>query len=199
MLIAMFASMVLGLVSSYLGILPASFEPIANDMPYYCLCFMLFLVGYGISKDREVLKQLFKRNLYAILIPIGTISGTLAGGALASIFLPLGLRESMAVAAGCGWYSYSAVYLAEVHSADLGAVAFLANVGRETVALFTIPLIVKVFGKYSAISVAGATSMDVTMPIVSRYAGSEAAILSFIHGVVVSIVVPFLVPILIGW
>jgi uncharacterized membrane protein YbjE (DUF340 family) len=199
MLIAMFTSMALGLISAYMGFLPASFAPIADKMPYYCLCFLLFLIGYGIGKDKEMIKMLFRRNLYIILIPIGTIVGSLIGGAFASLLLPLSLREATAVAAACGWYSYSAVYLAEVHSADLGAVAFLANVGREVLALFAIPLIIKIFGKYSAISVAGGTSMDVTLPVIDRYAGSEMAILAFMHGVVVSIVVPFLVPIVIGW
>jgi uncharacterized membrane protein YbjE (DUF340 family) len=159
---------------------------------------MLAVVGYGMGKDKEALRILLKSNLYTLLIPLGTVTGTLLGGFVAGTALNMAIRESMAVAGGFGWYTYSAVYLTEVCSPDLGAIAFLSNVFREVLAIFTIPPLVRITGMYPAVSVGGATTMDVTLPIIVKYAGSQAGIAAFIHGVIISAIVPVLLPVILG-
>ncbi|HEY3422781.1 MAG TPA: LysO family transporter, partial [Methanocellaceae archaeon] len=57
-----------------------------------------------------------------------------------------------------------------------------------------LPLVVKYFGKIVAVAPGGATSMDTTLPIIVRYAGSEVSVISFVSGVVLSVLVIFLVP-----
>jgi len=53
------------------------------------------------------------------------------------------------------------------------------------------------FGKQrAAISVCGATSMDVTLPMVEKFCGVDYVPLSLAHGILLTLVVPFLVPIL---
>ena len=198
MLLLLMASMIAGVLSAYTGILPASWADSFSELPFYCLCVMLAVVGYGMGKDKESLRMLLKSNLYIMLIPLGTVIGTLFGGFIAGLALQITIRETMAVAGGFGWYTYSAVYLTEAHSADLGAIAFLSNVFREVIAIFTIPLIVRIAGAYPAVSVGGATTMDVTLPIITKYAGSQAGIAAFIHGVVISAIVPLLVPLILG-
>jgi uncharacterized membrane protein YbjE (DUF340 family) len=111
--------------------------------------------------------------------------------------LQLTLRECLAVSCGFGWYSYSAVYLTEMHSADLGATAFIANVLREILALFLIAPAVKLLGAYPAVSLGGATTMDVTLPIISKYAGQDAAVAAFLHGVIISAITPVILPLII--
>ncbi len=197
MLWAILLSLLAGIAASYSGLLPASLESIFNDMPFYCLCVMLVLVGYGIGKDKDALRVVLKQNVKTLLIPLGTVVGTLIGGAAAVCFLDLNIKESLAVAAGLGWYSFSAVYLTEVHSADLGAISFLSNVFRELFALFLIPVVAKFMGANPAISLGGATTMDVSLPVITRYAGSAAAVTAFIHGLVISIIIPFLLPLII--
>ena len=199
MLIAILLSLVAGIVLAYAGFIPPSVAALIGEAPFYCLCFMLLLVGYGVGRDKEMLRTIFSKNAAALLIPLGTVAGTLIGGAVAALILPLGLRETLAVSGGFGWYTYSAVYLAEVHSPDLGAIAFLANVGREIFAILLIPVAVRFTGPYSAVSLCGATSMDVTLPLLTHYAGAKISVIAIIHGVVLSLLTPFLIPVLIGF
>ncbi len=197
-LVILMASMIAGIVLAYTGVLPASWAGTFSGLPFYCLCVMLAVVGYGMGKDKDALRALVKRNLYSLLVPLGTVIGTFFGGFVAGLVLQMALRESMAVAGGFGWYTYSAVYLAEARSADLGAIAFLSNVFREVFAIFTIPLVARIAGPYPAVSIGGATTMDVTLPIITKYAGSQAGIVAFVHGVVISAIVPVLMPIVLG-
>ena len=67
---------------------------------------------------------------------------SLAGGAVASIFLSLTMSETIAVSAGMGWYSFSAIELSKV-SVELGGIAFLSNIFRELLAIIFIPIIAK--------------------------------------------------------
>jgi uncharacterized membrane protein YbjE (DUF340 family) len=75
----------------------------------------------------------------------------------------------------------------------VGVIALLANISREIITLLFTPLFVKIFGKLAPISAGGATSMDTTLPIISRFSGHDYAIVSVVHGTILTILVPFLV------
>jgi uncharacterized membrane protein YbjE (DUF340 family) len=49
------------------------------------------------------------------------------------------------------------------------------------------------FGRLAPIAAGGATTMDTTLPIITRTCGKEFVILSIIHGFLVDFSVPFLV------
>ncbi len=55
------------------------------------------------------------------------------------------------------------------------------------------PLMVRWFGKLAPISSGGATTMDTTLPIITRTAGQDLVIVSLFHGFVVDFSIPFLV------
>ena len=55
------------------------------------------------------------------------------------------------------------------------------------------PLMVRWFGNLAPISAGGATSMDTTLPIITRYTGNDYAVVSIFHGFLVDFTVPFLV------
>jgi uncharacterized membrane protein YbjE (DUF340 family) len=103
-------------------------------------------------------------------------------------------KEAMAVGAGFGWYSLSAVLITKIHSVELGSVAFLTNVFRELLTIISLPFVVKYIGKIPSIGPGGATTMDVTLPLIKKVAGEEIAVPAFISGVVLSSLVPILVP-----
>ncbi|MPN28524.1 Lysine exporter LysO [bioreactor metagenome] len=83
--------------------------------------------------------------------------------------------------------------LKELGGEALGAIAFLTNVFREIFAVILIPILAKRLNTYSAIAPAGATSMDTTLPLVSKATNPEVAVISFINGVIMSSLVPVLV------
>lgn len=165
-----------------------------NDPTLYALYALMFLVGISIGSDKHVLTSLRRQNLKILLVPLATILGTLAGSALISIFLQgRSLTDCLAVGSGFGYYSLSSVFITQYKGAELGTIALVSNIIRELIALLAAPLLVRYFGKLAPISVGGATTMDTTLPVITRYSGKEYIIISIFHGFVVDFSVPFLV------
>ena len=161
------------------------------------LYLLLFFIGIDIGKNDNILNDLKKLNKKVLFLPFITIISSLAGGAVASILLSLSIGESVAISAGMGWYSFSAIELSKV-SVELGGIAFLSNIFRELLAIFLIPIIAKKIGSFESVSVAGATAMDSVLPIINKSNPAEISIISFYSGLVISIVVPILIPILVN-
>lgn len=161
------------------------------------LCALLFFVGIDIGRNKDIVKQIkacgFRILLIPIMIALGSIIGSIAGG----FIIGLPVNESGAIGAGFGWYSLSAIILSD-YSAEIGAVAFITNVCRELFALMAIPFIAKYIGKLESIAPAGATAMDTSLPVISGATDSRTAVVSFIAGVVLSLLVPILVPLMIS-
>ena len=105
----------------------------------------------------------------------------------------MGITDSLAIGSGVGYYSLSSIFITEYRGAALGTVALLANIVRELLTLLASPLLVRWFGPLAPISVGGATSMDTTLPIITRYSGKDFATLSVFHGFCMDFSVPFLV------
>lgn len=181
-----------GALVGYLDFLPAAIN--GKELSFWALFLLMFLVGISIGADQRALEALKSHGLKLFLVPLATIIGTFAGVAaihLATTNLLFG--ESMAVGAGFGYYSLSSIIIGELHSEALGVTALLANVMREVITLLLAPFFVLWFGKLSPISAGGATSMDTTLPIITRASGNEFAIVSLFHGMVLTILVPLLV------
>ncbi|MFP4363721.1 MAG: lysine exporter LysO family protein [Spirochaetia bacterium] len=157
------------------------------------LYFLLYVIGIQFSQNGINPKTVLAHP-DTLLIPIGTIVGTLVGGALLSLVHPLGLGKSLALSSGFGWYSLSGVLIADLGDPVTGSAAFLSNMMRETIALLTIPLISRTAYPYVSIGIGGATSMDVTLPIIERSCGPSSVPLSIASGAILSVFVPVLVP-----
>ena len=161
------------------------------------LYLLLFFIEIDIGKNDNILNDLKKLNKKVLFLPFITIISSLAGGAVASILLSLSVGESVAISAGMGWYSFSAIELSKV-SVELGGIAFLSNIFRELLAIFLIPIIAKKIGSFESVSVAGATAMDSVLPIINKSNPAKISIISFYSGLVISIIVPILIPILVN-
>lgn len=187
------ASVFAGAFLSFNGLLPDVLVNNNGILVEAMLYLMLFLIGFDLGTSRAGLKATLKPDRYLIIVPAGTIVGTIAGGFLCSFVIDLSAMDSMAVASGFGWYSFSAVILAKVKSAELGAIAFLSNVIRESLTLISVPFIAKYFGQYAAIAPGGATTMDVTLPVIEKFAGRRAALIGFVQGVLLTTLTPFII------
>lgn len=167
---------------------------VQGDPTLYALYVLMFLVGIGIGQDKEALKALKQQKLKIMLVPLATVTGTFLGTAFVSFFLPgRSLTDCLAVGAGFGYYSLSSVFITQYKGAELGTIALMSNICRELMALLAAPLFVRYFGKLAPISVGGATTMDTTLPVITRYAGKEWVVVSMVHGMTVDFCVPFLV------
>ncbi len=183
---------VFGLVLGLLKVTPEGFN--LDAISQYALYVLMFLAGAGIGADRGSWQVIRSVNFKIFLVPLGVMAGTLIGTLLVGLMVPgLSIRESLAVGAGFGYYSLSSVFISELHSESLGVVALLSNILREVTTLLATPLLVNYFGKLAGIASGGATAMDTTLPVISKYSGRDYAIISLFSGIVLTIVVPVLV------
>ena len=171
-----------------------------SDISTYVLYILMFFVGISIGADKDVLKILKGVKLKIILVPLSVIIGTFIGIGFVSVFIPdISLKESLAVGAGFAYYSLSSIIITQLNSEILGVIALLSNILREVITLLTAPILVKYFGKLAPLASGGATSMDTTLPIITKFTGKEYAIIAVFSGVVLTILVPFLVTFILTW
>lgn len=197
MLILMLASVFLGIVTGFFTdslFIQTNLDAI-NE---YFLLLLVFIVGLDLGKNAETWVKLRQMGLKIFLAPFLVVGGTLTGAFAISFFLDVSLIDCLAISAGFGWYSMSAILLKNLISTEIGAIAFLANLMREMLAIFIIPFVVKYLGKFPAMAPGGATSMDTTLPFVSKYAGKEVALIGFISGLTLTFISPLLISLLIS-
>lgn len=155
---------------------------------------LMFSVGVSLGNDRTLAGQVRRLDPRLALLPLMTVVGTLAGAALVAPLLGVwSLADSLAVGAGFGYYSLSSIFIADLRGAELATIALLCNIMREIFTLVAAPLVARWFGPLAAVSIGGATTMDTTLPIITRAAGRPYAVVSIFHGCTVDFTVPFLV------
>lgn len=175
--------------SSLLG-----FEEILIEPVIYLL---IFVSGLSIGYDIDIKKTFKVLGFNLISTPILSAIGSVIGGFVVGKFLGLSFAQSGAVASGLGWYSLSAVMISK-YDTSLGAIAFLCNIFREILAFIIIPIVAKKIGYIESIGVSGATSMDTTLPAISKYTDENTTLLAFVSGAIMIIIVPTLVQFFIG-
>ena len=181
----------LGVACGLGGVLPDLSQ---TDVGFYALCALMFCVGISVGNDPQTLNSFRRLSPRLALLPLATIAGTLAATAVVSALLGhRTLGDCLAVGAGFGYYSLSSIFITEYKGAELGTVALLANICREILTLLLAPLLARRFGPLAPISAGGATTMDTTLPVITRASGQQFVIVSIFHGFVVDFSVPFLV------
>lgn len=171
-----------------------------GSMSTYVLYVLMCLVGFGIGGDTDSLRVLKETNIKIVLVPFSIVAGSLGGAALISIFIRgLDLQEVLAISGGFGYYSLSSLFITELRGELPGTIALLANIMREIITLLMTPLFVRWAGPLAPIASGGATSMDTTLPIISLYSGKQYAVISLFNGIVLTVLVPFLVPFILSF
>lgn len=194
-------SIILALVAGIgvgLFALPQEMATHMGTFTEYALFTLIFFIGIDIGHNKHIFKDIKKHGYFILVIPLGIVVGSLIGGFLTGLIIDMPSNLSLSISAGFGWYSISGIMLTQLHSAEIGTIAFLTNVIREIIAIVSIPLLAKYLNHYTAIAPAGATSMDTTLPIISRSTSPEIVVVAFINGALLSTLVPILVPFLYG-
>ncbi|WP_298650209.1 lysine exporter LysO family protein [uncultured Proteiniphilum sp.] len=164
---------------------------LGSDISKWVLFFLLFLVGMQIGSGKNMFAALKRYGWKITLIPLATTIGTFSGVALVSLLLPdRSLTDCLGVGAGFAYYSLSSILITEFRGAGLGTVALLANIMREFSVLILAPWMVKRFGKLAPISAGGATTMDTTLPIITKFSGTEYVTIALFHGMIIDFSVP---------
>lgn len=196
MTVIIILTVILGITFGYVTF-PVDMLPHTDYIMDIGLCLLLLLVGIDIGRQKNVLKDIKDMGVSIILVPIMIAAGSIIGAMVGGFVIGMPANESSAIGGGLGWYSISAVLLSD-YSTEVATIAFLSNVMREVIAIIALPFIAKFIGYMESVAPSGATAMDTTLPIITKYTDSKTAVLAFISGVVLSLLVPILVPLLIG-
>ena len=180
---------VLGLLLARLGLVPELL--LEHDPTLPALWLLMALVGLSLGADRRLMEILRSLRPRILLLPLGTTIGTFAGCALISAFLVYSLADCLAVGAGFAYYSLSSVFITQYRGEELGTVALLANIFRELFTLIFTPVLVRLLGAPAPIMCGGASTMDTTLPGITRAAGTLWTFPSIVHAMVLDFSVPF--------
>jgi len=195
MTLLILGSLILGMLSGYF-LVPQDL-PFLSQITDGALALLLFTVGYDLASGEDLRQKIKDLPRISLAVPFLVIFGSLLGSFVGSLFLDLQLGEGVLVGAGLGWYSLSAVLIAQSYDVALGALALLTNVFREVLAILIIPIIAHKLGYLPAIAPGGATTMDVTLPIIAQNTDSQTTLVAFYSGTVLTALIPFLVPFII--
>ena len=166
-----------------------------HTVSMYILYALMLQVGISIGSNKNLKAIVSHLHPKMLLIPLGTIIGTLLFSALASLLLrQWSVFDCMAVGSGFAYYSLSSILITQFKepsiglqlATELGTIALLTNI-------LGTPIIKKYFGKLAPISAAGVNSMDVLLPSISRYSGKEMIPIAILHGILIDISVPVFV------
>ena len=168
-----------------------------------CILYLLiFTVGIGMGCNKDLKRMIKTLSPKLLLLPAATIAGSLLFSAILSLFLSRwSLSDCLAVGSGLGYYSLSSVLIAEYKEAslgvraasELGTIALLVNIFRELFTLVAAQAMERHFGPFAPVASAGATAMDVCLPVILRVSGSEILPAAIVSGIICDFSVPFLV------
>jgi uncharacterized membrane protein YbjE (DUF340 family) len=186
-----------GAVGGQMGIFPAYWgDAMVATATLYV---MMVLVGTGLGADPRALEILKRTSFRILMVPAIVIVGSIGGSLLVSFLIDtVDATNGMAIGAGFGYYSLSAIFIGQISGSEMGVIALLANIFREVITLIAAPVMVQWFGKLGAIVSGGATAMDTTLPVIVKATGKEFAVVSIFSGIVLSVLVPVLVPFILG-
>ncbi|ENX01812.1 hypothetical protein F900_01572 [Acinetobacter modestus] len=158
---------------------------------WYLLLIFIFLIGVELAFTQ------FDRSWLSwkvLLVPAAAFVGSCLAAIVNYLILSnhFNLNEIMALAQGYGWYSMSGILFTELHSARLGGIALLTDLFREIFAILLMYCLGWRFPR-SAISSAGATSMDVTLAMVKQSCGTHYVPHAMMSGLILSLLAPLLI------
>lgn len=153
----------------------------------------MFLIGLDLAYspiDRSWL------NWKILLVPLACIIGSVLGAIMISfVLVDLRLKDLIMLSQGYGFYSMTGIVVTELRNSHLGSIALINDLFRE---IFAILLMYLIGWRYprSAISSAGATAMDVTLPMIKQACGNDFIPHAMVSGFILSIVAPIAVSVL---
>ena len=160
---------------------------------------LVFTIGMDLGGSKEVFDGLKKYHVKILIVPFGVVIGSLLGGLVVGLLAGMPSYLSASISAGFGWYSFSVVALRELAGDQISTIAFLTNAFREVIALVFTPWVALRLGNYAAVAPAGATAMDVTLPIISKSTNAQITVVAVISGTILTALPPALIPLLFYW
>lgn len=163
----------------------------AETLAEWVLYVLLALIGCQLRNSGMPLKQILL-NRTGLAIALTLAGSSLLAGLLVAPLLSLDWNEGLAMTAGFGWYSLSAILVGDQLGPLMGGVAFFNDLTRELLAFILIPLIIH---RHAALAIGygGATSMDFTLPVIQQHGGVDCVPIAVVSGFLLSLLSPPLI------
>lgn len=194
---AIIGAFILGIILG-IDVFPERWTEYLPTVTSLALDFTLVMVGIDLGLNRDIWKHMLNVGWQVFLAPVGVVLGSIVAAMVVGLCFGWNLREGGAVGAGFGWYSLSGVLISDLHSVSLGTIAFLSNIFREVLAIIFAPFLAKRVGPLALVAPSGATAMDSTLPLLVAVGPKGVGIVAIISGLSLSLLVPFLVPLVLG-
>jgi uncharacterized membrane protein YbjE (DUF340 family) len=184
------AALVLGVAAGYLFLSLESKSWLDTTL-LSALTVMVFLAGIDIGANRHLLAKICTpRNIVLVLaLPVGIAVGTMLAGWLIGPLVGLSRYDALLAASCMGWYSLGSVVVSTMYNTTAGTITFLTNMLRETLAILLMPFFVR-WDRLTAMSLAGAATMDSNLPIVISNTNLQIGMVGFVSGLTLTLLVP---------
>ena len=192
LMICMPLAIILGLL---LGIFvcPDIKESMLDTLLTISLIFLYTGAGVSLATNKIAFLYIKKLGLRIILIPLGIFVGGLISGVLMSKLLGVDFCWSVTASSTMGYYSLPGAFMTEAYGVEAGVYGFMVNIFRD---IFTVTLmpVLKRISKGAPIASGAGGCMDSMFIPVTRAVGPELGIAGLISGTIITIFVPFWLP-----
>lgn len=152
----------------------------------------LFIIGHQLrAQDINLAKALL--NKIGLSLTLIIVISSLLAGVVSALILGLPVKLGLVLSSGFGWYTLSGILVGSMVDQHMGTGAFFIDFFREIIALIFVPMMGRKY-IYASIGYCGATALDFTLPILKENIGEEIVPIAITSGMILSLLVPFLIP-----
>lgn len=174
---------------------PSGLESMISLFLTASLIVLYFGVGVSLGTNKKVFFSIKILGLKVLFLPAAIFAGSAAAGFLSALLLNLPFSTAVLSACGMSYYSITGAYMTQVSGIEAGAYGFLVNVMREFFTVLLLPVLVKI-SKGSPIAGGASGNMDTMLVPVTKFVGIELSLVALITGVILTLAVPVLLPLL---
>ena len=157
------------------------------------LIFLYTGAGVSLATNKIAFLYIKKLGLRILLIPLGIFIGGLISGFLMAKILGVDMCWSVTASSTMGYYSLPGAFMTEAYGVEAGIYGFMVNIFRDIVTVTAMPLIRRI-SKGAPIASGAGGCMDSMFIPVTRAVGPELGIAGLISGTIITIFVPFWLP-----
>ena len=192
LMICMPLAIILGLL---LGIFvcPDIKESTLDTLLTISLIFLYTGAGVSLATNKTAFLYIKKLGLRILLLPLAIFAGGLISGLIMSKLLGVDLCWSVTASSTMGYYSLPGAFMTEAYGVEAGIYGFMVNIFRDICTVTLMPLLKRI-SKGATIASGAGGCMDSMFIPVTRAVGPELGIAGLIVGTIITIFVPFWLP-----
>lgn len=160
-----------------------------------CLVVLYICVGISQGANNEVYQFIKELGWKIVFLSLAIMIGSILGGYIAGIILNVPTFITTISASGMSYYSVTGAFMSKTYGIEAGTYGFIVNVMREFLTVISLPFLRKI-SMGSPIAAGGAGNMDTMLAPVTKFVGIRLGLVTLVTGMILTIIVPFLLPIL---